>query len=249
MSNEDCISHKLKLTANVQVNVMPFIMFVFDPNGTVVDPGFYRRSSSVISNIYYLANFSHTLRENEINWAKKGVRTHVPPKSANTPFKKYLHQNSITASLLRLLASNEDVSKFHLLTFRLSEYLSLLWSQAKNIERGRNSSCYIVLCAKSVGNFTTVTDRQLFGFGNLWFYTFIKDLCLEKCYSIYLVKIYSNLPSQNVKNHSNIISQLNRWKLCAGYPQTMHDPSYCWQHKSCYSNILLICLSWPQVEL
>ena len=59
----------------------------------------------------------------------------------------------------------------------------------KNIDRGRNSSCYIALCAKSVGNFTTVTDRQLFGFGNLWFYTFIKNLCLEKCYSIYLVKI------------------------------------------------------------
>ena len=38
---------------------------------------------------------------------------------------------------------------------------------SKNIERGRNSSCYIALCAKSVGNFTTVTDRQLFGFGNL----------------------------------------------------------------------------------
>ena len=41
------------------------------------------------------------------------------------------------------------------------------WGQAKNIDRGRNSSCYIALCAKSVGNFTTVTDRQLFGFGNL----------------------------------------------------------------------------------
>ena len=37
----------------------------------------------------------------------------------------------------------------------------------KNIDRGRNSSCYIALCAKPVGNFTTVTDRQLFGFGNL----------------------------------------------------------------------------------
>ena len=24
----------------------------------------------------------------------------------------------------------------------------------------------------------------------------------------------------------------------------MHDPSCCWQHKSCYSNILLVCLSW-----
>ena len=38
---------------------------------------------------------------------------------------------------------------------------------AKNIDRGRNSSCYIALCAKPVGNFTTVIDRQLFGFGNL----------------------------------------------------------------------------------
>ena len=24
----------------------------------------------------------------------------------------------------------------------------------------------------------------------------------------------------------------------------MHDPSCCWQHISCYSNILFICLSW-----
>ena len=47
----------------------------------------------------------------------------------------------------------------------------------------------MALCAKPVGNFTTVTDRQLFGFGNLWCYTFIKDICLEKYYPIYLVKI------------------------------------------------------------
>ena len=67
---------------------------------------------------------------------------------------------------------------------------------AKNIERGRNSSCYIALCAKSVGNLTpavashnTVTERQLFGFGNLWFYTFKKGLYLEKYYLIYLRKI------------------------------------------------------------
>ena len=114
---------------------------------------------------------------------------------------------------------------------------------AKNIERGRNSSCYIALCAKSVGNFTTVTDRQLVGFGNLWFYTFIKDICLEKCYSIYLVKIIQQSIHKMWKNN-NIILQLNQWKLCVGYPQTVHDPSCCWQHKSCYSNILLVCLSW-----
>ena len=74
----------------------------------------------------------------------------------------------------------------------------------KNIDRGRNSSCYIALCAKSVGNFTTVTDRQLFGLGNLWFYTFIKDLCLEKCYSIYLLKIIQQSIHKMWKN--NIIS-------------------------------------------
>ena len=45
---------------------------------------------------------------------------------------------------------------------------------------------------------------------------------------------------------NNIILQLNQWKLCIGYPQTVHDPSCCWQHKSCYSNILLICLSWSR---
>ena len=113
----------------------------------------------------------------------------------------------------------------------------------KNIERGRNSSCYIALCAKPVGNFTTVTDRQLFGFGNLWFYTFIKDICLEKCYSIYPVKIVQQ-SIQKMWKKQNIILQLNQWKLCVGYPQTVHDPSCCWQHKSCYSNILLVCWSW-----
>ena len=115
--------------------------------------------------------------------------------------------------------------------------------ESKNIERGRNPSCYIALCAKSVGNITTVTDRQLFHFGNLWFYTFIKDICLEKCYSIYLVKIIQQSIHKMWKNN-NIILQLNQWKLCVGYPQTVHDPSCCWQHKSCYSNILLVCLSW-----
>ena len=40
-------------------------------------------------------------------------------------------------------------------------------TKSKNIERGRNSSYYIALCAKSVGNFTTVTDRQLLDLGNL----------------------------------------------------------------------------------
>ena len=114
--------------------------------------------------------------------------------------------------------------------------------KSKNIERGRNSSCYIALCAKSVGNFTTVTDRQLFGFGNLWFYTFIKDICFKKCYSIHLVKILQQSIHKMWKNN-NIIFQLNKWKLFVGYPQTMHDPSCCWQHKSCYSNILLVCLS------
>ena len=89
-----------------------------------------------------------------------------------------------------------------------------------------------------MGNFTTVTDRQLFGFGNLWFYTFIKDICLEKCYSIYPVKIVQQSIQNMWKN--NIILQLNQWKLCVGYPQTVHDPSCCWQHKSCYSNILLV---------
>ena len=54
----------------------------------------------------------------------------------------------------------------------------------KEYREGKKSSCYIALCAKSGGNFTTVTNRQLFGFGNLWFYTFIKDPCLKKCYSI-----------------------------------------------------------------
>ena len=98
-----------------------------------------------------------------------------------------------------------------------------------------------------MGNFTTVTDRQLSGFGNLWFYTFIKDLCLEKCYSIYLVKIIQQSIHKMWKNN-NIILQLNQWKLCVGYPQTVHDPSCCWQHKSCYSNILLVCLSWPSVR-
>ena len=44
--------------------------------------------------------------------------------------------------------------------------LPVVRTTPKNIDRGRNSSCYIALCAKSVGNFTTVTDRQLFGFGN-----------------------------------------------------------------------------------
>ena len=117
----------------------------------------------------------------------------------------------------------------------------------KNIDRGRNSSCYIALCAKPVGNFTTVTDRQLFGFGNLWFYTFIKDICLEKCYSIYPVKIIQQSIQKMWKNN-NIILQLNQWKLCVGYPQTVHDPSCCWQHKSCYSNILLICWSWVRLE-
>ena len=114
---------------------------------------------------------------------------------------------------------------------------------SKNIDKGRNSSCYIALCAKPVGNFTTVNDRQLFGFGNLWFHTFIKDICLEKCYSIYPVKIIQQSIQKMWKNN-NIILQLNQWKLCVGYPQTVHDPSCCWQHKSCYSNILLICWSW-----
>ena len=82
-------------------------------------------------------------------------------------------------------------------------HLWKIFVKSKNIERGRNSSCYIALCAKSVGNFTTVTDRQLFGLGNLWFYTFIKDFCLEKCYSIYLVKIIQHKYSQNVKKQQH----------------------------------------------
>ena len=106
----------------------------------------------------------------------------------------------------------------------------------------------------SVGNLTptvvshnTVTERQLVGFGNLWFYTFKKDICSEKCYLIYLVKIIQQSIRKIWKNN-NIISQLNQWKLCVVYPQTVHDPSCCWQHKSCYSNILLVCLSWTSVS-
>ena len=95
----------------------------------------------------------------------------------------------------------------------------------------------------TVASHNTVTEKQLFGFGNSWFYTFKKDLCLEQCYLIYLVKIIQQSIYKMWKNN-NIISQLNQWKLCVGYPQTVHHPSCCWQHKSCYSNILLLCLSW-----
>ena len=128
--------------------------------------------------------------------------------------------------------------------------------RVKNIERGRNSSCYIALCGKSVGDLTptvashnTVTERQLFGFGNLWFYTFKNDLCLEKLLFNLSSKNKTTIYLQNVKKNKNIISQLNQWKLCVGYPQTVHDPSCCWQHKSCHSNILLVCLSWVRVKL
>ena len=53
---------------------------------------------------------------------------------------------------------------------------------------------------------------------------------------------------ENVKKKQNIILQLNQWKLCVGYPQTVHDPSCCWQNKSCYSNILLVCWSWTETS-
>ena len=121
--------------------------------------------------------------------------------------------------------------------------------KTKNIERVRNSSCYISLCAKSVGNLiltvashNTVTERQLFGFGNLWLYTFKKLSLFGKT----LFNLSSNnntaIYPQNIKN-SNMISQLNQWRLWVGYPQTVYDFSCCWQqHKSCYSNISCVYL-------
>ena len=36
-----------------------------------------------------------------------------------------------------------------------------------------------------------------------------------------------------------MISQLNQLRLYVGYLQTVLDPSFHWQHKSFYSNILL----------
>ena len=112
----------------------------------------------------------------------------------------------------------------------------------KNTERERNSSCYIALCAKSVGNFTTVTDRQLFGFGNLWFYTFIKDLCLEKCYSIYLVKIIQQSIHEMWKKQQHYFIAKPMEAVCwlptdNAWPQLLLATQ-------CYSNILLVCLSW-----
>ena len=74
-------------------------------------------------------------------------------------FPKYSFKSLITKSASGLLSC--DMNNEHTNYPRLFSFIS------KNIDRGRNSSCYIALCAKSVGNFTTVTDRQLFGFGNL----------------------------------------------------------------------------------
>ena len=74
--------------------------------------------------------------------------------------------------------------------------LLLIWASSKNIEKGRSLSCYIALCAKSVGVLTptvashsTVNEMQLLGFDNLCFYAFKGDPCLEKCYLIYPVTI------------------------------------------------------------
>ena len=67
----------------------------------------------------------------------------------------HLHIGSLDSSQQYTIRARSDLT---------TTFMSL---ETKNIDRGRNSSCYIALCAKSVGNFTTVTDRQLFGFGNL----------------------------------------------------------------------------------
>ena len=71
-------------------------------------------------------------------------------------------------SYLRIIVSIRSIvfslGNFHHPTFPPIVFLQAL-AGPKNIDRGRNSSCYIVLCAKSVGNFTTVTDRQ-----TVWFW-------------------------------------------------------------------------------
>ena len=81
---------------------------------------------------------------------------------------KNLTLKAIAASLILMypMEPMRYIPNIHIFVRVIGERLTSS-SYPKNIDRGRNSSCYIALCAKSVGNFTTVTDRQLFGFGNL----------------------------------------------------------------------------------
>ena len=74
------------------MNVTPFIMLVFDPNATVADPGIYKRRPSTLIFIIWPIFPTHCMKMKR-NWAKKGVHAPVPPISAITPFKKYLHQH------------------------------------------------------------------------------------------------------------------------------------------------------------
>ena len=98
----------------------------------------------------------------------------------------------------------------------------------KNIERGRNSSLWVTSSHRQHSNW-----GAMLGFGNLWFYTFKNNLCLEKSYLVYLVKKLQQSIHKMWKN-SNMISQLNQWKLCPRYPHLVHNLSCWWQHKSCY---------------
>ena len=84
------------------------------------------------------------------------------------------------------LKESPDVYDSLALLCYLSNYHKVVSS--KKIKGRRSSSCYMALCAKSVGILThtvashiIVTERQFSTFTILYFYTFKRYPCLEKC--------------------------------------------------------------------
>ena len=53
---------------------------------------------------------------------------------------------------------------------------------------------------------------------------------------------------ENVKKQQHYFTAKPMEAVC-WLPTDSDDPSCCWQHKSCYSNILLVCWSWMLVLL
>ena len=120
----------------------------------------------------------------------------------------------------------------------------LVWSKAwycylsgkiLNILYDRHGPNPVFWFPKSVGTFThtvasqnIVTEMWFPTFTILCFYTYNKDLCVEKILSM-------NDPLQIMEKiilkvqNKNICLQQNQWRLCVGYPQTLHDPSWHWQ--------------------
>ena len=104
------------------------------------------------------------------------------------------------------------------------------WGGAKNVKGGRDWSCYEALMAmwQSLWVWHHTTCKHL----NLVFDTLkINSVCGQMLFNWY------------VKENSNILSQLNQLKLCVGYPQTVHDPSWYWQYISwILQYLILVCL-------